>query len=119
MQYAGCLLPPANEVCEGYVFTGVCLSRAGVCLNACWDTHPPDRYPLGRYTPQAGTPHLGRYTPWQVHPLGQCMLGYSQQVGGTHPSGMHSCFNLLKITNNLINLDIIKIIQFCLKIYDL
>ena len=23
------LLPPANEVCEGYVFTGVCLSTAG------------------------------------------------------------------------------------------
>ena len=24
------LLPPANEVCEGYVFTGVCLSTGGV-----------------------------------------------------------------------------------------
>ena len=23
------LLPPANEVCEGYVFTGVCLSTGG------------------------------------------------------------------------------------------
>ena len=23
------LLPPANEVCEGYVFTGVCLSKPG------------------------------------------------------------------------------------------
>ena len=23
------LLPPANEVCEGYVVTGVCLSRGG------------------------------------------------------------------------------------------
>ena len=23
------LLPPANEVCEGYVFTGVCLSTLG------------------------------------------------------------------------------------------
>ena len=23
------LLPPANEVCEGYVFTGVCLSTPG------------------------------------------------------------------------------------------
>ena len=22
-------LPPANEVCEGYVFTGVCLSTGG------------------------------------------------------------------------------------------
>ena len=31
------LLPPANEVCEGYVFTGVCLStRGGACLVAPW-----------------------------------------------------------------------------------
>ena len=32
------LLPPANEVCEGYVFTGVCLSRGGGvrgCRGAC------------------------------------------------------------------------------------
>ena len=29
------LLPPANEVCEGYVFTGVCLSTpGGVCMVA-------------------------------------------------------------------------------------
>ena len=28
------LLPPANEVCEGYVFTGVCLSTGGVCVVA-------------------------------------------------------------------------------------
>ena len=27
-------LPPANEVCEGYVFTGVCLSTGGACV-AC------------------------------------------------------------------------------------
>ena len=26
---ANLLLPPANEVCEGYVFTGVCLSIGG------------------------------------------------------------------------------------------
>ena len=25
------LLPPANEVCEGYVFTRVCLSTGGTC----------------------------------------------------------------------------------------
>ena len=40
----------------------------------------------------AGTP------PWQVHPRaghppGQVHpLGYGQQAGGTHPTGMHSCF---------------------------
>ena len=49
------LLPTANEVCEGYVFTGVC--------------------------PQGDTP-----TP------AQCILGYGQQGGGMHPSGMYSCY---------------------------
>ena len=27
-------LPPANEVCQGYVFTGVCLSTWGACMVA-------------------------------------------------------------------------------------
>ena len=29
------LLPPANVVCEGYVFTGVCLSTGGGTIPAC------------------------------------------------------------------------------------
>ena len=33
---------------------------------------------------------LGRH-----HPLAQCMLGYGQQAGGTHPTEMHSCANSL------------------------
>ena len=32
------LLPPANVVCEGYVFTGVCLSTGG-CIQACLTCH--------------------------------------------------------------------------------
>ena len=32
------LLPPANEVCEGYVFTGVCLSTVG---GSTWAGIPP------------------------------------------------------------------------------
>ena len=40
--------------------------------------------------------------------MGMCVDGSVRQWVG---SG--------QITNNLINLDIIKIIQFCLKIYDL
>ena len=31
---------------------------------------------------------MGRYTPRQ------CMLGYGQQAGGTHPTGMHSCLGI-------------------------
>ena len=29
-------LPPANEVCEGYVFTGVCLSTRGGVRGFIW-----------------------------------------------------------------------------------
>ena len=56
------LLPPAKEVCKGYVFTGVCLSTGGgVCSIACWDTHPLAGTPPCRYTPCRYTP--SRYTP--------------------------------------------------------
>ena len=83
------LLPPANEVCEGHVFTGVCLSTGGggVCPIACWDTltpgpeqthsrHQRQTPPLGlRQTPQDQTPPpgpeadtspgtRGRHLPW-------------------------------------------------------
>ena len=75
--------PPAKEVCEGYVFTGVCLSTGGwgVCSIACWDT-PPGRHPWAK------TP-LGRHPP----PV-QCMLVYGQQAGGSHPTGMYSWLNV-------------------------
>ena len=67
-----------------FLHLSVILFTGGKYLGRC----PPGRYtPLGRYTLRAGTPP-GRYTP--AHPR-QCMLGYGQQAGGTHPTGMHSC----------------------------
>ena len=58
-----------------------CLSvhrGVGVCPKACWDTHPPGRYPSGRYTPWqvhpspwAGTPPWASTPPWRVHPPGR------------------------------------------------
>ena len=39
--------------------------------------------------PGGGLRHPGQ-TPWQTPPV-QCMLGYGQQAGGMHPTGMHSC----------------------------
>ena len=87
-------LPPANEVCEGYVFTCDCLStRGGV----------PGKIPPWQVHPQAGSPprqvHPRQvHTPLQVHPPGRYTpLGavyvwrYGQQAGSTHPTGMHSC----------------------------
>ena len=82
----------------------------GVCLSACWDTHPragtspwagtplagtptPPRqvHPPGRYTPRAGTP-------WQVHPPGRYtpVGSYTPTTtvtaaDGTHPTGMLTC----------------------------
>ena len=50
------------------MFSQVSVHRRGVCPIEYWDT------PLG-----------------QVHSLAQCMLGYGQQVDGTHPTGIHSC----------------------------
>ena len=56
------LLLPANEACEGYVFTPVCQSFSswGVCLSACWDTLPGALHgadiPQTRYPPGANPP---------------------------------------------------------------
>ena len=60
-------LPPASEVCEGYTFTGVCLSRGGVSAPLYAEIHP-----LGRHPPPSGqTPprpvHTGIHTPCPVH----------------------------------------------------
>ena len=71
------LLPPANEVCKGYVFTGVCLSTGGgEGVSALM---------------HAGIHPLGRYTPWQVHPLAgtppgrYTPLGRYTYLAGTPP----------------------------------
>ena len=101
-------LPPANEVWGKVIFLhlsvilftggsvpGQVHPQAGTPpagnpgqVHPSGQVHPPAGTPLGKYTPKAGTPLAGppgRYTPQQ------CMLGYGQQAGGTHPTGMHSC----------------------------
>ena len=112
------LLPPANEVCEGYVFTGVCLSTGGQYVGRYTPRQvhslpragtPPGRYPPtgippGRYIPLAGTPPAGTspqmYTPQAVH-AGR----YGQQAGGTYPTGKHSClFMILKSITDVIKM---------------
>ena len=89
------LLPPTNEVCEGYVFTGVCLSTGGV-----WQTPPP--LFLGRHPPSWADTHPGQNPPPRGRrPLGRHpratpppMLAYGQQAGGTHSTGMFSCSSI-------------------------
>ena len=72
-------------------------------------TSPKADIPLGRHL--LGRPP-GRHLPaqcmlgytrplhsacWDTPPV-QCMLGYGQQVGGMHPTGMHSCHTCTFIT---------------------
>ena len=54
------LLQAATNLGQGYVFTRVCDSvHRGVCLSACWDTHPPGP----DQTPQEQTPSRTRPPP--------------------------------------------------------
>ena len=107
------LIPSTNEVCEGYVFTGVCLSTGGclplVLRGVCHTRHPPRQTPLGRYPPWADTPLPSAC--WDTHPPAQCMLGYPPKPSGyygirstsgryaSHWNAMHSCFNENRIAS--------------------
>ena len=80
-------LPPANEVCEGYVFTGVCLSTRGVCVSGpgrCLPLIPPGQTSPGQ------TPHCLVHA--GIHPPVQCMLGYTHPFPGRYygPYGIQS-----------------------------
>ena len=112
------LLPPANKVCEGYVFTCVCHSEHGGYSNM------PCRYPGGgvvsqhalqvsRPTPKeeaegsglgGGRECLQAHIQWRSpgpHPRGVGIPACTEAdtpcqqmvtaAGGTHPTGMHSC----------------------------
>ena len=61
-------LPPANEVCEGYVLTTVCQSFCSRGGGVPGQVPPPQVHtPPGRYTPRP-----------------QWMLGYGQQAYASH-----------------------------------
>ena len=114
-------LPPANEVCEGYVFTGVCLStwggmcgcsRGGMCgcSGGVLGMHGCSRG--GLHGCSRGGMCGCSQGACVVAPKGTCMVAprghvwllqgacmgydkiqrYDQWAGGTHPNGMHSCF---------------------------
>ena len=58
-KYLSSYLPPATQLGQGYIFTGVCdFVRGGVCLSACWDTTPGTRQALLRT----------RQAPWDQAP---------------------------------------------------
>ena len=80
---------------QGNVFTPVCDSvRGGGCLPHCL---------LG--TPREDTPLMGG------HPLPSDTTGYGQQVGGTHPTGMHTC-NCFVVVQLYLTKNKIKIVMW-------
>ena len=80
------------------------LSTEGVSATLPGRHNPPGHTsPLGIHPFWADTPWVDTHTPGQTPPV-QCMLGYGQQTGGTHPTGMHSCLSkFLRIFSNLLN----------------
>ena len=68
----GELLPPANVVCEGYVFTGVCLSTGGwVGIPACLAGHMTRQQYISRCTVDVSQ------LVWRQHTGNiKCMMGY-------------------------------------------
>ena len=70
---------------QGSVFIPVCDSVQGGCIPAC---NGADTLPA-------------RHLPWADNPSDT--TGYGQQAGGTHPTGMHTCFRFcLTINFNII-----------------
>ena len=71
------IITAATKLGQGNIFTSVCLSTGGrgVCLSACWDTHPPweqtpspEQTPLGADPPGADTPQEQPPPPEQAPP---------------------------------------------------
>ena len=121
-------LPPATKLGQGYIFTGVCDSvHRGSTLAGTppWDQVQPfpreQVHPLDPGTPLSlvqGTPQdqvhpsRTRHTPRdQVHPTpGAVYAGrYGQEAGGTHPTGMHSCY--------ILHLLLTLVLSLCLWIF--
>ena len=127
------LLPPANEVCEGYVFTGVCLSTGeggmhGCSWGACMVAPGGHAWLLGGawlltggcvVAPGGVYGCLGgacMVAPWGCAWLlgGACMgydniRRYGQWAGSTHPTGMHSCFSFMQKSGKCVTTKIEKI----------
>ena len=100
--------------CEGYVFTGVCLSTGGRCLPQCmlgyhtplsrppWEQTPqeqPHPLPWSRHSPEQ-TPPRSRHPPTRASPRSRhpplqqtppSPREMATAADGTHPTGMHSC----------------------------
>ena len=105
--------------CEGYVFTGVCLSTGGVWYPSMpcsrspggwYPSMPCSRSPGGVPAPREGACSGGSAPGGCLLPGGACSRGVPAGQGGvwkrppgqqmatvadgTHPTGMHSCYSI-------------------------
>ena len=103
---------PQRSCGQGNIFTSVCHSvhrEGGFCLNACWDTSPPQTRQTpphrDKTPPDQEDPPRTRQTPPpdQADPPGKQTPAYGLRAAGTHPTGMHSCFAYL-VAMSLCNL---------------
>ena len=108
----GCDYYRPQRSCEGYVFTGVCLSTGEVGVFASVHAgiphttthpHPPEQtHPPKEDTPSEQTPPHSRHPPGSRHTPPKQTPPTLQQTPPslntvtaadvTHPTGMHSCF---------------------------
>ena len=108
------ILPPANEICEGYVFTGVCLSTGGVCSgggSALGGCLLPGVFRGGGGRCLVEAPKTFFFCIFFVFLFCIFFLlffhhththtHHGQWAGGTHPTGMHSCCNYDYDSNSL------------------
>ena len=99
-----------------FIFTTSKQSLRRLCFHRCLSvpvgvsaTHTPEP---GADTHPGQTPpcpvHAGKHTSlpsacWDTPPA-QCMLIYGQQAGGTHPTGMHSCYECRCFQESLLQI---------------
>ena len=105
-----------SQGCLPQIPGGVSTSGAGVSTSGPGEgvVEPLGRHPTG----QTHSPRTD--TLWADTPL-QCMLGYGQQVVGTHPTGMHSClfisesflikFCIIVYTKSLVNVPFLRVLS--------
>ena len=78
---------PQRSCGQGNVFTGVCLSTGGRVSASVHAGIPPPR--TRQIPPDQADPPGTRQTP-----PGKQTPAYGLRVAGTHPTGMHSCYEV-------------------------
>ena len=81
------------------------LGRHHPCVDTIPGQAPPWQDTPHWQTPPWADTHPNRHpwadNPWADTPSAECMLGYSQQVGSTHPTWMQSCDIIANVASQI------------------